>query len=146
MVPPVFGTGVLTATSQDLAVTTLSHLRANQPADGIKSRLLSGFSTCRASKLLRDSGYTESTSLPIIWTDPIRRQAFSEDCVNDHDEAWLHAQLAEVVPVPEFWFHFRYLSNNPIKDCKEILSSLKLTAHLPIVRTGVRHFGTHVSS
>jgi hypothetical protein len=51
MVPPVFGTGVLTATSQDLAVTTLSHLRQTDLRTVIKGRLLSGFSTCRASKL-----------------------------------------------------------------------------------------------
>src|SRR5271155_5284754 len=63
-------------------------------------------------KLLRDSGYSGSTSLPTIWTDPVRRQAFSEDVVSDHDVAWLHARLAERVPLPEFWFHFRYLSRN----------------------------------
>ena len=96
-------------------------------------------------KLLRDSGFTEAPHR-VIWAGPIRRQAFSEDVVNDHDEVWLQAQLAEVVPAAEFWFHFRYLSSNPIKDCKEILTGLKLTALLPVIRTGVRRGGIELSS
>jgi hypothetical protein len=96
-------------------------------------------------KLLRDSGYSGSTSLPTIWTDPVRRQAFSEDVVSDHDVAWLHARLAERVPLPEFWFHFRCLSRDPNKDCKEILSRLKLPALLPVIRTGIRDVAIAVS-
>lgn len=96
-------------------------------------------------RLLRDSGFTEAPHR-VIWADPIRRQAFSKDSVNDHDKEWLQAQLAEIVPVTEFWFHFRYLSSNPIKDCKEILSGLKLTVLLPVIRTGARRVGIEVLS
>jgi hypothetical protein len=97
-------------------------------------------------RILRNSGYVLSYSRPVVWTDPVRRQAFSEDVISDHDEVWLKARLAEEVPITEFWFHFRYLSRDPIKDCKEILSDLKLTALLPVVRTGVRYIEIPISS
>jgi len=93
--------------------------------------------------ILRDCGFIE-TRRRVVWVNPIRRQAFSEDCINDHDKDWLIGRLAEHVPDTEFWFHFRYLSRDPMTDCKEILSQLPITAVLPVVRTGVRRVGSDV--
>ena len=45
--------------------------------------------------------------------------------------------LAELVPNAECWFHFRYLSRDPLKDCKSIMSRLGMVAILPIVREGI---------
>jgi hypothetical protein len=56
--------------------------------------------------------------------------------INDHDEKWLIERLAERVPDGEFWFHFRHLSRDPLKDCKEILSQLGIAAILTVVRKG----------
>jgi hypothetical protein len=41
------------------------------------------------------------------------------------------------VPEAEFWFYFRDLSADPLKDCKAILSPMGMAAVLPIVRMGV---------
>ena len=61
--------------------------------------------------------------------------------IGDHDVSWLNERLAETVPQAEFWFYFRDLSDNPLKDCKLVLSRLAMAAVLPVVRTGTRREG-----
>jgi hypothetical protein len=92
-------------------------------------------------KILRDAGFTEDSSQPVIWIERSRRQAFSENVIGDHDVSWLNERLAETVPAAEFWFYFRDLSDNPLKDCKVVLSRLEMVAVLPIVRMGTRREG-----
>ena len=82
-------------------------------------------------KILRDAGFTEDSSLPVIWIERSRRQAFSENVIGDHDVSWLNERQAETVPEAEFWFYFRDLSDNPLRDCKVILSRLGMAAALP---------------
>jgi hypothetical protein len=92
-------------------------------------------------KILRDAGFTEDSAQPVIWIERSRRQAFSENVIGDHDVAWLNERLAETVPEPEFWFYFRDLSADPLKDCRALLSRMGMAAVLPIVRMGVRREG-----
>jgi hypothetical protein len=92
-------------------------------------------------KILRDAGFMEDSSQPMIWIEQSRRQAFSENVIGDHDVAWLNERLAETVPEVEFWFYFRDLSADPLKDCKAVLSRLGMAAVLPVVRTGTRREG-----
>jgi len=92
-------------------------------------------------KILCDAGFTEDSSEPMIWIERSRRQAFSENVIGDHDVAWLNQRLAETVPEAEFWFYFRDLSADPLKDCKAVLSRMGMTAVLPVVRTGTRREG-----
>ena len=92
-------------------------------------------------KILHDGGFTEDSSQPVIWIERSRRQAFSENVIGDHDVSWLNERLAETVPEAEFWFYFRDLSDNPLKDCKLVLSRLAMAAVLPVVRTGTRREG-----
>jgi hypothetical protein len=92
-------------------------------------------------KILRTAGFTEDSSDCSIWIEQSRRQAFSENVISDHDASWLNDRLAETVPEAEFWFYFRDLSDNPLKDCKVILSRLGSAAALPIVRTGTHREG-----
>ena len=92
-------------------------------------------------KILHDAGLTEDSSQPVIWIERSRRQAFSENVIGDHDVSWLNERLAETVPQAEFWFYFRDLSDNPLKDCKLVLSRLAMAAVLPVVRTGTRREG-----
>ena len=92
-------------------------------------------------KILRDAGFAEDSDQLVIWMDRSRRQAFSENVIGDHDVAWLNERLAETVPEPEFWFYFRDLSADPIKDCKALLSRMGMAAVVPIVRMGVRREG-----
>jgi hypothetical protein len=94
-------------------------------------------------KILRDAGSTEA---PKIWIEQTRRQAFSENVVSEHDASWLTDRLAETVPKGEFWFYFRDLSDNPLKDCKVVLSRLGMAAVLPVVRTGTRREGVSQSN
>lgn len=61
--------------------------------------------------------------------------------ISDHNERWLNKRLEETVPEAEFWFYFRELSDDPLKDCKAVLSRLGRAAVLPIVRTGPRREG-----
>ena len=89
-------------------------------------------------KILRDAGFVEA---PQIWIEQTRRQAFSENAVSDHDMSWLNERLAETVPEVEFWFYFRDLSDDPVKDCKAVLSRLRMAAVLPVVRTDTRREG-----
>jgi hypothetical protein len=91
-------------------------------------------------EILREAGFTEDSSLPVIWVERSRRQAFSENVIVEHDVAWLNERLAESVPA-EFWFYFRDLSADPLKDCRAVLSRLAMAAVLPIVRTGTRREG-----
>jgi len=97
-------------------------------------------------KILRDAGFTEDSSLPVIWIERSRRQAFSENVIGDHDVSWLNERLAETVPEAEFWFYFRDLSDNPLRDCKVILSRLGMAAALPVVRTGTPREGASQSN
>jgi hypothetical protein len=97
-------------------------------------------------KILRDAGFTEDSSQPVIWIERSRRQAFSENVIGDHDVSWLNERLAETVPEAEFWFYFRDLSDNPLKDCKEVLSRLGMAAVLPVVRAGTRREGVSQSN
>jgi hypothetical protein len=97
-------------------------------------------------KILHDAGFTEDSSQPVIWIEPSRRQAFSGNVIGDHDVSWLNERLAETVPAAEFWFYFRDLSDNPLKDCKVILSRLGMAAILPVVRTGTRREGVSRSN
>jgi hypothetical protein len=92
-------------------------------------------------KLLREAGFTEDSSQPVIWVERSRRQAFSENVISDHDASWLSERLAETVPEAEFWFHFRDLSDDPLNDCKVVLSRLGMAAVLPVVRMGARREG-----
>jgi hypothetical protein len=92
-------------------------------------------------KILREAGFTEDSSLPVIWVERSRRQAFSENVISDHDMAWLNERLAETVPETEFWFYFRDLSADPLKDCKAVLSRMGMAAVLPVVRMGTRREG-----
>jgi hypothetical protein len=89
-------------------------------------------------KILGDAGLAQA---PQIWIEQTRRQAFSENAVSEHDASWLNERLAETVPEAEFWFYFRDLSDNPLKDYKVVLSRLGMGAVLPIVRTGTRREG-----
>ena len=77
----------------------------------------------------------------MIWIEQRRRQAFSENVIGDHDVAWLNERLAETVPETEFWFYFRDLSADPLKDCKAVLSRMGMAAVLPVVRTGTLREG-----
>ena len=97
-------------------------------------------------KILRDAGFTEDSSLPVIWIERSRRQGFSENVIGDHDVSWLNERLAETVPEAEFWFFFRDLSDNPLKDCKVVLSRLGMAAILPVVRTGTPREGVSRSN
>jgi hypothetical protein len=45
-------------------------------------------------KILREAGFTEDSSLPVIWVERSRRQAFSENVISDHDVAWLNERFA----------------------------------------------------
>jgi hypothetical protein len=74
----------------------------------------------RRLEILRAAGFT-GYERPVMWIEKTRRQAFSETAVSDHNESWLVERLAELVPNAEFWFHFRFLSRDPRKDCKSIL-------------------------
>ena len=94
-------------------------------------------------KILRDAGSTEA---PKIWIEQTRRQAFSENVVSEHDASWLTDRLAETVPEGEFWFYFRDLSDNPLKDCNVILSRLGMAAALPVLRTGTPREGVSQSN
>jgi hypothetical protein len=76
---------------------------------------------CPGAKEIQNStraGFTEDSFQPVIWIERRRIQAFSENVIGDHDVAWLNERLAETVPEAEFWFYFRDLSDNPLKDCK----------------------------
>jgi hypothetical protein len=91
-------------------------------------------------KLLQDDGFTEMPERR-MWINPNRRLAFSEDCVSHQDEPWLTARAAEIPPDTEFWFHFRYLPDDPIRGCREILARLQLTMLTPVLRSGLRRLG-----
>jgi hypothetical protein len=82
-------------------------------------------------KLLQDDGFVEMPERS-MWINRSRRQALSEDCVSDHDEPW---------PESEFWFHFRYLPDDPMRGCREILARLELTMLTPVLRSGLRRVG-----
>jgi hypothetical protein len=97
-------------------------------------------------KILREAGFTEDSSQPVIWVERSRRQAFSENVIGDHDVAWLNERLAETVPETEFCFYFRGLSADPLKDCKAVLSRLAMAAILPVVRTGTPREGVSQSN
>jgi hypothetical protein len=96
---------------------------------------------CQRFKILRDAGFTEDSYQPVIWIERSRRQAFSENVIGDHDVSWLNERLAETVPEVEFWFYFRDLSDDPVEDCRAVLSRLGMAAVLPIVRAGTRGEG-----
>jgi hypothetical protein len=96
-------------------------------------------------EILRAAGFT-GFARPVMWIEKTQRQAFSEAAVSDHNESWLVERLAQLVPDTEFWFYFRYLSRDPLKDCKSILSRLRMTAILPIVRDGIFRPGQLVSN
>ena len=103
-------------------------------------------SGCTVRRCQRDSKfYTMPASRKILSTHDLdqrsRRQAFSENVIGDHDVAWLNERLAESVPEAEFWFYFRDLSADPLKDCKAVLSRIGMAAILPVVRMGTQREG-----
>src|ERR1700751_433954 len=95
-------------------------------------------------EILPAAGYTSSVR-PLMWIEKTIRQPLSEAAVSDHNESWLVERLGELVPDAEFWFHFRHLSRDPLKDCKNILSQLEMVAMLPIVREGLFRAGQLIS-
>ena len=88
-------------------------------------------------KILQDAGFREMPERH-IQINRNRRLAFSEDAVSDNDEAWLSKRVAETVPETEFWFHFRFVSDETIKGCNQILARMHLTRVTPIIRSGIR--------
>ena len=73
-----------------------------------------------------------------VWLNRDSRVALSDDTISDHDENWLHSRVSETVPENEFWFHFRFISDDPMRGCKEMLALLKLTRLTPVIRSGIK--------
>ena len=88
-------------------------------------------------KALRDAGF-EYIHNRSVWLNRDRRQVFSEDTIDDHDVKWLNSRLVEVVPENEFWFHFRFISDDPMTGCKEMLALMNLTRLTPVIRSGIK--------
>lgn len=68
-----------------------------------------------------------------VWISTGRREAFSDEVVQDRDEAWLRSRLQIPVPTGEFWFYF----STPPQDlsvCREVLNECGLSSLTPVPR------------
>jgi hypothetical protein len=80
-----------------------------------------------------------------MWIEKIRRQAFSEAVVSDHDESWLVERLTEPVPMPNFGSIFDTSLATRSRIVKVSCRKLGMSVILPIVREGIFRRGQLIS-